>query len=82
MKFKSSVVSADSIVIVNTLARKIAQFKYNILGERLAIGHHLLKLVNAEMNHVKTLTDSEFFVFIISTNCTTFEEAPIGVHSG
>lgn len=43
---------------------------------------NLLKLVNAEINQVKTLTDSEFFVLKISTNWTAFELAPIGVQSG
>lgn len=43
---------------------------------------YLLKFVNAEMNHVRTLTDSEFFDRSISISCTTFEDAPIGVQSG
>lgn len=34
------------------------------------------------MNHVNKLTDSEFLERTISMNCTTFDEAPIGVHKG
>lgn len=41
-----------------------------------------VKFVKAEINHVRALTESEFLLRIISTNCTTFEDAPIGVQSG
>lgn len=43
---------------------------------------YLLKFVKADMNHVRMLTDSESFDRSISINCTTFEDAPIGVQSG
>lgn len=43
---------------------------------------YLLKFVNAEMNQVITLTDSEFLVFKISNNCTTLLDAPMGVQRG
>lgn len=43
---------------------------------------YLLRFVNADMNQVKTLTDSESFVRSISKSCTILLDAPIGVHIG
>lgn len=34
------------------------------------------------MNQVNKLTESAFFDLNISNNCTTFEDAPMGVHNG
>lgn len=39
-------------------------------------------LVNADRNHVRTLTDAEFFVLNISNNWTTLLDADTGVHKG
>lgn len=68
--------------MVNTLAVNQDQYVYSINFYREINIDNLLKLVNAEINHVIGDTVSAFFARIIANNWIILLETEIGVHSG